>query len=224
MQAATAGRHGSFDGSRIAFARDDGRSGLFDVDADGKAPERELLRPDKDSNAMYAHGYTRDGRTLLVGRFGPARLGGLFTQSLDGKPGLVEFLDSPANELFPRLSPDNRWVAYLSNETGRDEVYVERFPSRGSKTQVSNGFQGIEIRWRADGGELFYVALDNRLMAVPMKDGRPMGLPVSLFDLGANVPFAVSKDGQRFLITAPVTGSDAKTVEVVMNWTALLKR
>ena len=177
------------DGRRIAFSRDLGKAGLFEVNPDDQGSERELSPPDKATSGKYPHSYTRDGRTLLVSKWptggGPLN-GGIFTLSLDGDR-LVEFLDTPTNEAQPRLSPpDNRWVAYMSLvKGGAYEVYVERYPSRGGKTQVSNGALG-SFRWRPDGGELFYVGRDNHLMAVPMKDGGRTSLPASLFDHEGN--------------------------------------
>ena len=209
------------DGSRIAFSRDVGRKGLFEINADGQGSERELLPPGAVS---YADSYARDGHTLLVSRQPQGgNRGGLFMLSLDGEPKLVEFLDTPTDELHPRLSRDNRWVSYLSLAKGDWQVYVERYPSRGGMTHVANRVIST-AKWRADGNELFYVGRDNHLMAVPMKDGVPTGLPVSLFEMGGNPAFVVAKDGQRFLINVPATGSDAKTTEVLVNWPALLKR
>ena len=84
------------------------------------------------------------------------------------------------------LSPDGRWLAYVSDESGRYEVYVQSFPGGGGKRQVSTG-GGIGPRWRGDGKELFYHAPDGKLMAVPVKSGASFeaGAPVALFEFRA---------------------------------------
>ena len=99
----------SHDGNRIAFTRDLGKAGLFEVNADGTGTERPLLPPHKDFSAMIARGYTKDDRQLLVVAWPPVGKmnGGLFMLSLDREPRLAEFLNRPANEAAPRLSPDN---------------------------------------------------------------------------------------------------------------------
>jgi dipeptidyl aminopeptidase/acylaminoacyl peptidase len=115
------------DGSRIAFSRGrSGSKGIFEVSAVGQDSERKLSPPDNDTGGEYPHSYTNDGRTLLVTKFpaGGVVNGGLFTLSLDREPRLVEFLDTPTDELHPRLSRDNRWVSYLSLAKGDWQVYV----------------------------------------------------------------------------------------------------
>jgi len=121
-------------------------------------------------------------------------------------------------------------MAYQSNESGRYEIYVQPFPGPGGKEPVStNG--GAQVRWRRDGKELFYIALDSRLMAVPIQlaaGGQAIepGAPVPLFAarIGEVVPplerqqYIVSSDGQRFLMNT-VT-DDAAPITVILNWKA----
>jgi hypothetical protein len=131
-----------------------------------------------------------------------------------------------------RFSPDGRWIAYVSDESGRYEVYVASFPGPGGKLQVSaNG--GTEPRWRADGKELFYFARDNRLMAVdittqggtfevgqiePLLQARETWLP------GSGVRYDVSEDGQRFLIFVPLAEPSASNISLIVNWPEELNR
>ena len=121
-------------------------------------------------------------------------------------------------EINARFSPDSRWVAYESNETGRLEIYVQPFPGPGPKVQVSVG-GGTMPRWRRDGGELFYLAPDRRLMAVSVaQSGSRLetGPPRALFTLSTTSSYEPSPDGQRFLVTAVV--SEASPITVILNW------
>ena len=129
------------------------------------------------------------------------------------------------------LSPDGRWLAYASDVSGRYEVYVQSFPEGVGKRQVSND-GGNHPRWRRDGRELFYYAGDGKLMAAPVRSGESfeMDAAVSLFDLRAGTlrapfrPYAVTADGQRFLINEVVETEPNAPLTVVVNWAADLKR
>jgi hypothetical protein len=129
------------------------------------------------------------------------------------------------------FSPDGRWIAYVSNESGRYEVYVAPFPGPGGKWQVSTA-GGSHPLWSRDGKELFYQALDGKLMAVPVKIGGSFesGVPKPLFAIrtksspGRN--FDVSGDGRRFLVNAPVGQEKMSSPPIVLlqNWTSAMKR
>jgi hypothetical protein len=130
-----------------------------------------------------------------------------------------------------QFSPDRKWVAYNSNETGKWEVYVTSFPEPGGKWQISTG-GGEQPRWRGDGKELFYLSSDGRVMAVAVttgahfSSGPPMALfqanprqPVSYLDIFA---YDVTRDGQKFLINTDVRQTEAVPLAVVLNWSAKL--
>ena len=123
-----------------------------------------------------------------------------------------------------------KWIAYTSNESGDYEIYVRSFPDTGGKWQVSSK-GGTEPRWRRNGKELFYVSADRKLMAVDVKTGATFeaGTPHALFDLHSGWEaftsnYAVTKDGQRFLLPISVEVGNTAPLAVVLNWTALLKR
>jgi eukaryotic-like serine/threonine-protein kinase len=147
----------------------------------------------------------------------------------DRKP--IPYLQTEFVEAQARFSPDGRWIAYSSNESGRPEVYVQSFPASASKSKVSTD-GGAEPRWRRDGKELFYIAADQKLMAVEVKVGTTFqpGLPRALFQtrvIGLCDElnhYAVSKDGQRFLVNTVVEESTSNPLTVVLNWTAELRR
>ena len=142
------------------------------------------------------------------------------------------FLRTNANELQGRFSPDGRWMAYTSDESGVPEIYVRRFPGGEGKWRVStNG--GAQAQWRGDGKELFYLAADGRLMAASVTvDAATFATeaPHALFDTGIRGLFidrrnhyVVTKDGQRFLFN--LTGEDdvLAPITVVMNWDPLAR-
>jgi serine/threonine protein kinase len=134
------------------------------------------------------------------------------------------WLATPSQEAYGKFSPDGQWVAYDSDDSGRDEIYVAPFPGPGPRRQISvDG--GSRPRWRADGKEIFYIGLNDRLMAaeVSTKAGglevgtiRQLNIPAGLFD--------VSADGQRFLVAAPREQQSSAPLTLVENWTALLKK
>ena len=130
------------------------------------------------------------------------------------------------------FSPDGRWVAYTSNEGGHRDVYVEAFPASGARWQISNG-GGTDPAWRKDGAELFYVAVDRNLMAVPIKTGDrsiEQGVPQRLFPVseGPGVElrdeYAAAADGQRFLVSQPAGQGAVAPITVILNWTESLKK
>ena len=130
----------------------------------------------------------------------------------------------------PKLSPDGRWLAYVSPESGREEVYIEPYRRDGLRVQVSVAGGG-QPKWRSDGTELFYATLDRELVAVEMRtagDRLEVGLPVSLFELqGLQGPgyddYAVSQDGERFLVKLAVEEAVEPRLHIVTNWTSLLE-
>src|SRR5262249_4262493 len=154
--------------------------------------------------------WSRDGRFIIYTQTDPKTKADVWVLPVNGsgeaKPSPV--LQSGANETSARLSPDGRWLAYASDASGRNEVYVQSFPEGGGKRQVSTG-GGHYPRWRGDGRELFYQAADGKLMAAPAPRGESfeVGVPVPLFEFRAGTlqgftPYAVTGDGQRFLINA----------------------
>jgi eukaryotic-like serine/threonine-protein kinase len=139
---------------------------------------------------------------------------------------------TPFHEIQGAFSPDGRWLAYASDESGVFEVYVQAFPDSQAKQLVSRG-GGAEPRWRADGRELFYVSPDRRMMAVPTTIGAAFeaGTPATLFEMNvrglaftSGARYDVTPDGQRFVVQE-LTGRDSPSaLTVVVNWSALLPK
>ncbi len=178
--------------------------------------------------------WSPDGH-LLYGIRHPKTGADIWALPLAGDPTPVPFLRTLADETAGQFSPDGRWVAYQSNEAKSAQIYVQPFPGPGGKWQVSTA-GGSQPRWRRDGNELFYVAADNHLMAVPIADGADpstlkAGTPVPLFrtrlasgtSISPDKPqYAVASDG-RFLMNLSVEGA-ASPIMVVLNWDAALKK
>jgi WD40-like Beta Propeller Repeat len=149
-------------------------------------------------------------------------------QEITGDRKPFVFLNTRFDDRAPRFSPDSRWVAYQSNESGSYEIYVRPFPGPGGQWQVSTS-GGSQPVWRADGKELFYVAPDGRLMAAPIaaKDAAIQpGIPVALFQTrlwggGGNVAtgpqFDAAPDG-RFLMDITTEDSTNSPVTLLLNW------
>jgi hypothetical protein len=147
----------------------------------------------------------------------------LWTLPLSGEPTPSPLVQSPFDEQGARFSPDGRYVAYYSNESGRYEVYVAPFPVSGGKTRVSVG-GGRRPHWSRDGRELFYLS-DDGLVSVPVRLGPSVepGAPALLFAVKGSstwLDFDVSSDGRRFLAVVPEFIADAQPLTVVLNWPA----
>jgi Tol biopolymer transport system component len=140
----------------------------------------------------------------------------------DRKP--IPLLHTQFNESEGRISPNGRWIAYVSDESGTQEVYVQRFPSLGDKRIVSIG-GGVEPMWRRDGKELFYLSPDYSIVSVPFEPSEPprIGQPTPLFRAPVNTSstrnhYVVSPDGQRFLINVEDQSTYLSPITVLVNW------
>ena len=144
-----------------------------------------------------------------------------------GQQKPVPYLNSQFAESNGVFSPDGRWIAYVSNESGRDEVYVQAFPLTDEKDQISIG-GGSDPEWRKDGAEFFYLAADRNLMAVPVRvtgNAFEPGVPKALFPIPGTLvrrAYAPSSDG-RFLIARPLDDEATAPMTVVLNWLARVK-
>jgi Tol biopolymer transport system component len=145
--------------------------------------------------------------------------------SLGETPTSISFLQTPFGEFQARFSPDGRFVAYASNESGRWEVYVRSFSGSGGKWHISSG-GGTDPQWRGDGKELFYLDPDRVLMAVAVTDDPTFaaGVPEPLFEASVITSilsrnrYAASADGQRFLLVSPLATDPRASIFVVTNW------
>jgi len=141
----------------------------------------------------------------------------------DKKP--VPLLVGPFGEGDARFSPDGKWFAYASDESGRDEIYVQPFPRTGAKWQISAG-GGEAPRWRGDGRELFYVGPDyvRKVVEIKTVPAFDAGAPRDLFKTPNSWGSDVSPDGQRFLVNMPAGDTPPSPITVVLNWTTELSK
>jgi len=213
------------DAARLVFASNRlSFNDLYMKNVDGAQEEKSVLHEDIDK---FPNDWSRDGKYILYTRHTD-----LWFESL---PKLEKslFLKAPSVLRNGQFSPDGKWVAYASNETGKWEIYVTSFPEPRGKWQVSVS-GGEQPRWRSDGKELFYLSSDSKMMAVPVTTGAnfeartPVALfqatprqPIPVFDLFV---YDVSRDGQRFLINTQVKQAETQPMSVVLNWAAKLNK
>jgi hypothetical protein len=225
----------SSDGSRIIFSSNHGGSSdLYEKPASGATDEVLLLKSGEDK---VPGSWSRDGRFLLYAAHDPKKKTSLWVLPLAGDRKPFPFLRSNFNQAVGRFSPDGRWVAYMSDESGRYEIYVRSFsldaagtPSAtAGKWMISTG-GGIGPRWRGDGRELYYLAPDGKLMTVEVATNPVfrVGVPKSLFQTPVfTTDFSswdLTADGKRFLFLAPAAQSAQAPFTVVLNWQAALKK
>jgi eukaryotic-like serine/threonine-protein kinase len=219
------------DGQWIAYVGiRGGKNNLYRKPANGVGEEELLLEGDRTNRNPLD--WSPDGKSLLFGVGDLSSTGKIWLLPLAGDRKPVPVMQSTFETLSAKFSPDGHWLAYSSNESGRQEVYVMPFGGGTGKWQVS-GTGGVQPMWGRDGKELFYWSADNSLMSVPitLKPGiaevaaaHPLfrfNNPVGI--LGIVSPYDVTADGQRFvLITMPQQAS--KPITLVTNWTAELKK
>jgi Tol biopolymer transport system component len=226
------------DGSRVAFSAS--RRGHYDLylrspnDAGGE----ELLFESGENK--FPSSWSSDGRFLLFGSENPKTGYDLWVLPMaggaadpGGTPKPFPFAQSEFGEFAGQFSPDGRWIAYASTETGKPEIYVQPFTPAaggssptGGKSIVSSG-GGTRSAWRADGKELYYATPEGKMMAVEIATGPALkaGIPRLLFPMPPNVlDWDVSADGKRFLLAVPQSESTPAPFTVVLNWQAALKK
>jgi eukaryotic-like serine/threonine-protein kinase len=217
------------DSARIVFQSSRSRQAVAMRQMSANAPGTDelLLEGAAGTFTMMPTGWSADGRFIAF----TTRGSNVSILPLFGERKPFAFAETPFVEGSAVFSPDGRWIAYTSNEGGQADVYVQSFPGPGAKSQVSRD-GGTHPVWRADGRELFYLAADGTMMAVLVGAGRSFdaGPPQALFSsnvwrLRASQVYAVTKDGQRFLVAAmPPKSTGASALTVVLNWTAAITR
>ncbi len=226
------------DGSRIAYGAAQttfGKGDIFQKPAAG-GKEDLLQRPGTLGSQLVLSDWSPDGKTIVYSpevTLGKTRAD-LFLLPMEGDHKPSVYLQTPSREFEGQFSPDGRWMSYTTDESGRLEVNVQPIPPTGAKWQVSTA-GGTQARWRRDGKELFYIAADGKLMAVPVKTspsfqaGSPQelfpGAPIASTTGAGQFYYTPSKDGQRFLMNIPAEGSTAQPpINVVLNWQSELKK
>jgi Tol biopolymer transport system component len=215
------------DGSRILFGSN--RGGAFSLREKSTigAGDEKLVLPMQ----TQATDWSRDGLFVLIQLRESKTSGDIWAVPMSTSQKRFPVVQTDFEERGGQFSPDGKWIAYESTESGRWEIFVQPFPGPGPKMRVSvNG--GAQVRWRPDGKELFFIALDDRLMATPImlpsNGGSPeVGVPVPLFATrvgGAVQSFSrqqyfVSPDGRRFLMNTILENGPSSPITIILNWT-----
>jgi Tol biopolymer transport system component len=213
----------SRDGSHLWFS---GAPGIFRLDVGRELPELVGV----NQGVVWLTDVSSDGKWLLYMTLGSATAGDIWALPLSGEAKPVPWLQSPAHEVFARFSPDARWIAFVQREADGYAVYLDAFPTRGQRQRVSPG-GGQRPMWSSDGRRLFYLTPEYRMMEVqvaPAPEGLRVSPPVDLFRAPTpnstieRVVFWPAPDNQRFLYIARQDEAIPRTINIVLDWPALL--
>ena len=212
------------DAKRIAVGTIAGTAtgGMWIQPTSGSGNQEKLDTPKTFGNVIS---WSPNGRYLFFMVQNNATRADVYYIDLNGDKKLTPFIQSPANETGAVLSPNGKWLAYSSDESGRVEVYVTAFPGPGGKWQVSNGGGGSPS-WSADGKQLYYT-IGDKLMVVAIQNvetfefGAPTALPIHVNEFAALGPAA---PGERFPALKALSGGQSHPQEVILNWTGTLKQ
>ncbi len=217
------------DGAKIFYAGSRGTWNIFETSVSGTGEPRSVL---ESALSKWPNDLSSDGKLLLYREFSSSTRGDLKVLPLSGGRGPFTYLASRFDEDTGVFSPDGRWVAYASEESGRKEIYVATFPEPSRRHRISTD-GGTQPRWSRDGRELFFVTSSRTFMAAPFESARtdqPAGAPRRLFDAPMNVQFGshtpykydVAPDG-RFLVMLQASEEPPPPLGLVVDWDAGLK-
>ena len=219
----------SAEGKHVIFGSD--RSGTWDLymkSIETEQPETLLTSP---PDGAFPSALSADGRFVIYHAPSPHRGWDVWLQPMTERAKPSPIVQTDFNEMHGTVSPDGRWIAYTSDETGSMQVYVQSFPTAGNKSQVSvRG--GYEPKWGANGDELYFISASRKLMSVKLQSGASFraAVPEELFELPLSEPVAsfpntyvVAADGRRFLVNTFIRDSPSSPIFVVLNWTTGLR-
>jgi serine/threonine protein kinase len=221
------------DGNRILFRSN--RSGVFDLyerATDGAGDDRLVLHTGLEK---WPDDWSRDGRYILYEERSIETRDDLWLLPMDGDRTPIALVRSPFTETFGQFSPDGRWIAFQSDRSGRDEVYLRPFVTPGTNATTAPVYQvsrdgGARPVWREDGKELVYIGPNRMITAVEVTTNSrgQTGAPQRLFQMPIDFPgfirLEMDPGGQRFLLRAPVSDAARSPITIVMNWQAALRR
>jgi eukaryotic-like serine/threonine-protein kinase len=220
-------------GDHVTFVSTrNGVTSIFQKLSNAASPEEPLV---SSAELKYNPQWSPDGQSIIYSQLNPKTYLDLYLLSLAGEKKSTTWLQTDFIEGQPRLSPNGRWIAYISNETEQFQVYVDSFPATGAKVAISIG-GGSQPQWRADGRELYYYAPDRKLMAVEVNGDGPtfkVGATRSLFEIRVssidqsfpgNGYYTVTHDGKRFLVSSLPEAPERQQINVIVNWAADFKK
>ncbi len=213
------------DSQRVTYRKSiGGTNNLFWKPADGSGAAEKLLGSE---HRIFPNSWSPDGKILVFNEVHPSTGADILVLPIEGERIPEPFLKTSFNEGSAAFSPDGRWIAYVSDESGQFEVYVSPFPGPGRKWQISTG-GGIKPKWTSDGHELVYLN-SNKMMVVPVKTEPQFspGKPKIMFEASAFelLYYDIMPDGQRFImIDAGDHSSPPTQLNIVLNWFEELKK
>ena len=214
------------DGRSIAYmSRQESQFAIYRAAVDREGPGDILLQ-----TALWRapRAFSPDQRFLLFENFESQTGFDLWTLPLSGDRTPTPFVRTSSNEGNATFSPNGAWVGYVSDKSGKDEIYMLAFPGGGREWKVSAGLAGrlgggsdLAMTWRGDGKELFYTSDRGKEMAVPVNTAGEFssGVPLPLFPVPPGAQVDVTSDGRRFLINAPINAGTPASLTVVQHWT-----
>jgi eukaryotic-like serine/threonine-protein kinase len=216
------------DASRLAWSAKRGEHyQIYEKTVSQTGQEAPLLQ---SNVSKYPTDWSPDGRYLIYFQTESKTKRDVWALPLFGERKPFPLLQTQADEGGGALSPDGQWLAYYSDEAGRYEIYVQRFSDGSDKRRISTS-GGVCPQWRGDGKELYYQALNNKLMAAPVTSGASLavGAPVAIVEFPYNgiaetPSYSVSRDGRRFLLNATVEAETNSPLTVLVNWMAGMKK
>jgi hypothetical protein len=209
------------DGTRLAWVS--GRRVLAVRGVGAELPEETLYRSD---GPLRVTAWSPDGQWIIVTRTRPDTRGDVWVVPAAGGGDARPYAQSPFNETDAAISPDGRWLAYASDESGRFEIYVDSFPAPGRRGRLTSG-GGTDPRWSRDGAELYFRRGTELHVLRPALTGQLPEAAASdrLFDTRVDIrAYDVAADGQRFLLNLPAAQSDPRPFAAIVNWRALVPR
>jgi Tol biopolymer transport system component len=212
------------DGNRLAFTSRQklGNKNIYIKSVNGAGNEELLV---ESTENKFTQDWSSDGRFLLYATSSAKTASDLWALTLADKKSFP-IVSTNADEADGRFSPDGKWIVFDSNETGRYEIYIQPFPGPAAKSAPISTNGGTLPQWSRDGKEIFFLGLDNRLMAVPVtlrSNGTvESGTPTALFHMRPRSEFEASQDG-RFLVRAPTEDASSTPITVVLNWASRKK-
>jgi serine/threonine protein kinase/Tol biopolymer transport system component len=225
------------DGKKVTFVsrEKDGRNRVINITVDGSG-QSEVLFEHLSPTALSTSSWSADGKTLAYVQWSPGTDNDVGVFHLEGKK-TEPVVKTRFDEGWPELSPDGRWLAYATNESGAFEIYIRSLQGKGGEKRISNGCgRRPGPLWRGDGRELYYPGPNNKMMAVDIPDNPDAdpGRPRVLFDLGTGVfvgypvrAYDVDPQGRRFFVAIGREGSlpaGITRINMVLNWFDELQR
>lgn len=220
-------------GRHLVFGNGQLKQSFFRKPVNSAAAEEFLLQVGGNATPLDI---SPDGKWLVYSDTGENSRDDLWLLPLQGEHKPIKYLDTPFEERQAQFSPDGKWMAYSSDESGQVQVFVQSVPETGGKKQISTQ-GGFGPRWRRDGTELYYIAADAQLMAVPVKFGvgtfAVVGPALRLFEgslstayFDRRILYQPSADGQKFLALVPAEGAAGASppVTIWLNWMAGLNK